>query len=218
MKQAVLFDLDGTLLDTLEDLADAVNAVLTSLGFPVHPLDAYRYFVGDGVETLMRRTLPASAAADPLLLARAVSLQRTEYLARCYAKTRPYPGVPEMLDALERRGARMAILSNKPDAFVGEMVRHYFPRVPFEIARGARPGVAVKPDPGSALQVAAEMRLAPGEFLYLGDTNTDMLTARAAGMSPVGALWGFRTEAELRESGAARLIAAPGDLPGLLTS
>ncbi len=218
MKQAVLFDLDGTLLDTLEDLADAVNAVLSSLGFAVHPVDAYRYFVGDGVETLMRRTLPAPAAADPALFARAVDAQRTEYRARWKAKTRPYPGVPELLDALEHRGMRMAVLSNKPDAFVGEMVRHYFPRTPFEIARGARPGVPVKPDPGSALQVAAEMRLAPEDFLYLGDTNTDMRTARAAGMSSVGALWGFRTEAELRESGAERLIASPGELLGLLTS
>ena len=218
MKHAVLFDLDGTLLDTLEDLADAVNAALSSLGFPIHPLDAYRYFVGDGVETLMRRTLPPSAAADPALLERAVGLQRAEYRERCYAKTRPYDGVPELLGALERRGVRMAILSNKPDAFVGEMVRHYFPRVPFEIARGARPGVPVKPDPGSALQVAGEMKLAPGDFLYLGDTNTDMRTARAAGMSSVGALWGFRTEAELRESGAGTLIAAPAELLGLLTS
>lgn len=218
MKQAVLFDLDGTLLDTLEDLADAVNAVLSSLGFAVHPVDAYRYFVGDGVETLMRRTLPASAAADPALLARAVEAQRAEYRTRWKAKTRPYPGVPGLLDALEHRGVRMAILSNKPDAFVGEMVGHYFPRTPFEIARGARPGVPVKPDPGSALQVAAEMRLPPKDFLYVGDTNTDMRTARAAGMPSVGVLWGFRTEAELRESGAEGLIASPGELLGLLTS
>jgi phosphoglycolate phosphatase len=218
MKQAVLFDLDGTLLDTLEDLADAVNAALSTLGFAVHPVDAYRYFVGDGVETLMQRTLPASAAADPALFARAVEVQRTEYRARWKAKTQPYSGVPELLDALEHRGVRMAILSNKPDAFVAEMVGHYFPRTPFEIARGARPGVPVKPDPGSALQVAAEMRLSPKDFLYLGDTNTDMRTARAAGMSSVGALWGFRTEAELRESGAEHLIASPEKLLELLIS
>jgi phosphoglycolate phosphatase len=218
MKQAVLFDLDGTLLDTLEDLADAVNAVLSSLGFPIHPVDAYRYFVGDGVEMLMRRTLPADAAADGALLKRAVELQRVEYRARWHAKTHPYPGVIEMLSELEQRCIRMAILSNKPDMAVGEMVRHYFPDIRFEIARGAREGVPVKPDPGSAQQLAAEIGISPANFLYVGDTNTDMRTALAAGMMPVGALWGFRTEQELRDSGAARLIARPGDLVGLLRS
>jgi phosphoglycolate phosphatase len=218
MKQAVLFDLDGTLLDTLEDLADAVNAALSSLGFPIHPVEAYRYFVGDGVETLMRRTLPRDAAADGALLKRSMGLQRAEYATRWRAKTHPYPGVPELLAGLEQRSIRMAILSNKPDAAAGEMVRFYFPRTPFAVVRGARPGVPVKPDPGSALQVASEMGIAPVNFLYVGDTNTDMQTALAAGMLPVGALWGFRTEAELRESGAARLIARPLELLDLLTS
>jgi phosphoglycolate phosphatase len=218
MKQAVLFDLDGTLLDTLEDLADAVNAVLFSLGFPTHSVDAYRYFVGDGVETLMRRALPADAAADGAFLTRAMDLQRVEYRARWHAKTHPYPGVLELLTDLEKRRIRMAVLSNKPDPAVGEVVRHFFPAARFEIARGARPGVPVKPDPGSALQVASEMGIRPGDFLYLGDTNTDMRTALGAGMTPIGALWGFRTEQELRESGAARLIDRPGELVGLLTS
>lgn len=216
MKQAVLFDLDGTLLDTLEDLADAVNAVLSSLGFPIHRVDAYRYFVGDGVETLMRRTLPQDAAADGALLKRAMELQRVEYAERWHAKTHPYQGVRELLSELEQRAISMAILSNKPDKAVGEMVRYYFPDTPFGIARGARPGVPVKPDPGSAQQLAAEMRIEPVDFLYVGDTNTDMRTALGAGMMPVGALWGFRTEQELRESGAARLIARPADLIALL--
>ena len=218
MKQAVLFDLDGTLLDTLEDLADAVNAVLSTLGYPSHPLEAYRYFVGDGVETLMRRALPPAAATDGAILRRAMGLQRGEYANRLFAKTRPYPGVLELLAELERLGIRMAILSNKPDPAVGEVVRHYFPEVRFTIVRGARPGVPVKPDPGSALQVAGEMGIPPADFLYLGDTNTDMQTAIGAGMFPVGALWGFRTEEELKESGAAKLIARPGELIGLLTS
>ena len=218
MHHAVLFDLDGTLLDTLEDLADATNAALASLGHPAHPLDAYRYFVGDGVETLMRRALPAGAAADPPQLKHAVDLQRREYAARWTAKTRPYPGVNELLANLERHGIPMAILSNKPDPAVAEVVRHFFPAVRFEITRGARPGVPVKPDPGAALQVAAEMRIEPAAFLYLGDTNTDMRTALAAGMLAVGALWGFRTAHELEESGAARLVAEPREVLDLLTS
>lgn len=218
MVRAVLFDLDGTLLDTLEDLADAVNAALAALGFPAHPVAAYRYFVGDGVETLMRRALPAAAAVDGAQLARAIDLQRAEYRDRWRAKTRPYPGVPELLGELDRRGIRMAVLSNKPDAFVGEMVRHFFPGGRFDVACGARPGVPVKPDPGSALGIAAEMGIPASDYLYLGDTNTDMRTAVGAGMTPVGALWGFRTERELRESGARVLIARPEDLVGLLRS
>ena len=218
MIRAVLFDLDGTLLDTLQDLADAVNAALTALGVPSHPVDAYRYFVGDGVETLMRRALPSGAAEDAALLRRAVELQSAEYRHRWHAKTRPYPGVIEMLADLERRRIRLAILSNKPDAAVSEVVRFFFPKVRFEIVRGALAGVPVKPDPGSALRVAEDMRVDPRDFLYVGDTNTDMRTARAAGMLPVGALWGFRTAAELKESGAARLISRPGDLLALLTS
>ena len=218
MKLAVLFDLDGTLLDTIEDLADASNAALASLGFSSHPVDAYRYFVGDGVETLMRRALPPEAAGDEKVVKRAVDLQRAEYRHRWHEKTRPYPGVMELLAELERRHVRMAILSNKPGPADDEEVRHNFSSVQFEIARGAQPGVPVKPDPGSALRVAEEMGVEPADFLYLGDTNTDMLTARAAGMLPIGALWGFRTEAELREAGAARLIARPQDLIGLLTA
>jgi phosphoglycolate phosphatase len=147
-----------------------------------------------------------------------VRLQRDEYRHRWHAKTRPYPGVIELLADLERRRIRLAILSNKPDAAVGEVVRQFFPEVRFEIVRGALSGVPVKPDPESALRVAAEMGIEPRDFLYLGDTNTDMRTALAAGMLPVGALWGFRTEAELKESGAARLIARPGELLELLTS
>jgi phosphoglycolate phosphatase len=166
----------------------------------------------------MRRALPPEAATDEALLGRAMDLQRSEYAKRLYAKTRPYPGVIGLLSDLEHRGIRMAVLSNKPDPAVGEVVRHYFPAVRFDIVRGARPGVPVKPDPGSALQVAGEMGVPPSGFLYLGDTNTDMRTAIGAGMLPVGALWGFRTEKELKESGAARLIARPGDLVGLLTS
>jgi phosphoglycolate phosphatase len=218
MKRAVLFDLDGTLLDTLEDLADAVNAALAALGFPSHPLDAYRYFVGDGVETLMRRALPEAATADSALLSRAMDLQRAEYLHRWHVKTQPYPGIPQLLAELERRQVPMAVLSNKPDAFVGGMVRHFLPEVRFEVARGARPGVPVKPDPGSALQLAAEMGVRPSDFLYLGDTNTDMRTALGAGMMPVGALWGFRTERELRDSGAVVLVAQPMDFVDLLRS
>jgi phosphoglycolate phosphatase len=213
---AVLFDLDGTLLDTLEDLADAANAALSAQGLPEHPLEAYRYFVGDGMENLVRRSVPDSVAADATTVAKVRERLQEEYARRWSAKTRPYAGVEELLDGLDGRAVPAAILSNKPDDFVEEIVRHYFPRRHFVAAVGARPGVPRKPDPTAALEVAARLSRPAAAFLYLGDTNTDMQTARAAGMYPVGALWGFRTERELREAGARRLIARPQELLELL--
>ena len=213
---AVLFDLDGTLLDTLEDLADSTNAALSAAGLPAHPVDAYRYYVGDGVENLVRRSVPDAVASDAATVAKVRDRMREEYARRWSVKTRPYAGVAELLDELERRAVPMAVLSNKPDDFVGEMVQHYFPRWHFAAAVGARPGVPRKPDPTAALEVASRLARPTSAFLYLGDTNTDMQTARAAGMYPVGALWGFRPESELREAGAARLIARPAELLELL--
>ncbi len=216
MRGAVLFDLDGTLLDTLEDLADSTNAALAAEGLPTQPLDSYRYFVGDGVENLIRRSAPESASADEALLSRLAKRMRDEYARRWSLKTRPYDGVAEMLEALSARRIPAAVLSNKPHDFTSEMVRHYFGASRFVVTLGARPGVPRKPDPTAALEVAATVGRPAAQFLYLGDTNTDMQTARAAGMYPVGALWGFRPESELREAGAARLVAHPRELLGLL--
>jgi phosphoglycolate phosphatase len=213
---AILFDLDGTLLNSLDDLADSMNIVLTSLGFPVHPVDAYRYFVGNGIPTLVRRCLPKSALADEPLVRDAEEQMRAEYGRRKNNKTRLYDGIPEMLDELQSRGARLAILSNKPhDALVG-VVKHHLSGWKFEAAYGEREGVPTKPDPESALSIAREMKLPPSAFLYLGDTNTDMKTALAAGMFPVGVTWGFRTAEEIREAGARVLIAKPSEVLGLL--
>ena len=209
--RAVLFDLDGTLLDTLEDLADSTNAALAALGFPPHPVDEYRTLVGDGIRNLALRALP-DGRRDDATVDRCIRLTREEYGRRWDAKTRPYPGVPELLDELARRGVRMAILSNKPDAATGEVVAKLLPRWQFDVVRGAREGVPLKPDPAAALEVAEALGAAPAEVLYLGDTNTDMRTARAAGMRAVGALWGFRTAEELQTAGAQDLVARPQDL------
>jgi phosphoglycolate phosphatase len=206
---AVLFDLDGTLLDTLEDLGDSMNAVLAGLGYAPHALDAYRYFVGDGVENLVRRALPERISADEALVQTVAAKMRAEYGRRWKDKTRLYDGIPELLDGLLSKGIRTAILSNKPHSAVIEVVDHFFKKWHFDAALGARPGVPIKPDAGSALEVSRTMSLAPAAFLYLGDTNTDMATAAAAGMYPVGALWGFRTEEELRASGALALASHP---------
>jgi phosphoglycolate phosphatase len=213
--RAVLFDLDGTLLDTLDDLADSTNAALRSLGFPEHPRPAYQYFVGDGMENLVRRALPAERV-DAALAARAAALVQREYAQRWAVKSRPYAGIPELLDALVARGTAMAVLSNKPEEFTQLCVARLLPQWSFPVVVGARAGLPRKPDPTGAREVVDRLGVAPAEVLYLGDTNTDMQTALAAGLFPVGALWGFRTADELLAAGARVLLKYPQDLLGLL--
>ncbi|MFW6051383.1 MAG: HAD family hydrolase [Myxococcota bacterium] len=209
--RGVLFDLDGTLADTLDDIAGAMNHVLRERGMPTHGRDAYRDFVGSGVEALVRRAAP-SADADPAELTRAF---RARYGKHMFDRTRPYPGVPDALRDLASRGVPMAVLSNKPHEPTRAMVARLFPEVPFREVRGARPGATLKPDPASALELAEVLGLAPAEVAYVGDTKIDMETACRAGMVPVGVLWGFRRRDELEAHGARRLLHHPRDLTTL---
>lgn len=213
--RAIIFDLDGTLLDTLEDLADAMNSVLAETRLPTHPVAAYRYFVGDGIEMLVRRSLPFEVP-DERELARFVELARRAYAERWSCKTRPYPGVPEMVRAFAGAGFRLAVLSNKPDDAAHAVVRTFLPGIDFEVVLGATPTRPKKPDPAAALEVAERIGVPPAEIAFMGDTSVDMRTAVAAGMFPIGALWGFRTAEELIDSGARLLVTAPGDLLPLL--
>ena len=212
----IIFDLDGTLLDTIEDLADSMNQVLTGLGFSTHTLGAYKTFVGEGLEALIMRALPEDQLR-PELLDQCLGAFREEYSRRWENQTRPYAGIPELLDHLTALGLRMAILSNKMDYFTRIMVARLLPRWRFDPIFGARPSVPKKPDPAGALEIAEALHLAPDHFIYLGDTGIDMKTACAAGMGPVGVLWGFRPADELREQGAKWLIEKPADLISLLT-
>lgn len=209
--QAVLFDLDGTLLDSIDDLADAMNDALGQFGFPGHPTDAYRYFVGEGVEELAARALP-EGRRDPATLIQCVQRMRAIYRSRWNVKTHPYPGIPELLDGLAERGLTLTVLSNKPDEFTRAMVDHYFGAWPFARVAGQKDGIPRKPDPAGALEIAKHLQIAPERFLYLGDTDTDMKTARAAGMFAGGVLWGFRGAEELLANGAEILIESPVDL------
>ncbi|MBI5244750.1 MAG: HAD family hydrolase [Elusimicrobia bacterium] len=209
--RAVLFDLDGTILDTVADLADSMNIVLASLGFAPHGIEEYKLFVGDGAAELARRALPENAR-DDAAVQRTAAAMREEYGRRYDRKTRPYGGITQLLEALPGRGATMAVLSNKPDEFTRICVSRFFPDTPFATVRGLRPGSAKKPDPSEALALAREIGAQPEEFLYLGDTGTDMKTAQAAGMFPVGALWGFRSAEELNANGAKALISKPEEL------
>jgi phosphoglycolate phosphatase len=214
-RRAVLFDLDGTLLNTLEDLADSMNAVLRRLGLPAHEAAAYKYFVGDGIVNMARRALPADRR-DEAVVTRLVEGMRRHYARHWADKTHPYDGVPELLGELTRRGLPTAVLSNKPDDSTRTMVARLLPGHRFRLVLGARPDVPIKPDPAAALEIAEALGVPPGGFVYLGDTGTDMRTATAAGMYPVGALWGFRTADELSQAGAETLIDRPAHLLKLL--
>ncbi|TKJ37194.1 MAG: HAD family hydrolase [Planctomycetes bacterium B3_Pla] len=213
--QAILFDLDGTLLDTLADIANSTNAALSRLGFPAHPVDVYRYFLGDGMDHLVRRALP-EGHHDGNTLDRCKRAILDEYKNRWAENTKPYPGITELLCELEKRGIPKAVLSNKPDVFTKQTIEKLLPDFHFEIVRGAKPSVPVKPDPTAAFQIANELGIAPQRFIYIGDTDTDMRTAVSAGMFPAGALWGFRTAEELSASGAKALLRTPDEVLYLL--
>ena len=208
---AALFDLDGTLLDTLADLAGSMNTVLRHFELPEHPAEAYKQFVGDGVEVLVRRVLPADRQ-DPVFVAECGRLMRAEYGHRWDDQTQPYEGIADLLDGLTAREIPMAVLSNKPHEFTCLCVERLLPRWQFAAVVGASPSLAKKPDPAGALEIAQQLGLEPAKIVYLGDTNTDMQTAVRAGMYPVGALWGFRTAEELLAHGAQTLIRQPTEL------
>jgi len=213
--QAVIFDFDGTLLDTLRDLAESVNSVLNRSGFPGHSLEAYRHFVGEGIEELARRVVP-EGHRDEATITRTLTDVREEYRQRWPNHTRPYEGIPELLDALTARRVKMAIVTNKPDDSTRTMAAKLLPKWKFDAIVGATSDLPRKPDPKGALEAARRLRLPPGAFLYVGDSDIDMKTANAAGMYAVGVLWGFRTADELVKNGAKVLIRKPLELLDLL--
>lgn len=206
--RAVIFDLDGTLLDTLEDIGDSMNITLERMGFPPHPIRSYRYLTGDGVTMLAERSLP-SASMDESTMRTCIREFRAEYARRFFNKTRPFQGIPQLLDELTRRAVRLNILSNKLDEFTKLAADKLLARWKFDFVMGAHPDVPQKPDPAGALLIARSLAIDPSEIVYLGDTDTDMKTAVQAGMFPVGALWGFREEEELWQNGAGAVIKSP---------
>ncbi|MHC4069996.1 MAG: HAD family hydrolase [Planctomycetota bacterium] len=206
--EAILFDLDGTLLDTLADIANSMNAVLSEFGFATYPVDSYRYFVGDGMECLVKRTVPTEHKSEKTV-SKCFRAVKEEYARRWAEETKPYPGIPELLSSLQERNIAMAVLSNKPDDFTQLTIKKFLPDYDFKIVRGLRPGDAPKPDPTITLQIASGLDIHPHRFVYLGDTNTDMQTACAAGMFGAGVLWGFRDAEELNAHGAKALVGNP---------
>ncbi|HUF60677.1 MAG TPA: HAD-IA family hydrolase [Verrucomicrobiales bacterium] len=213
---AVVFDLDGTLLDTLEDLAESLNAALEEAGYPPHPVSAYRYFVGDGARRLVERAFPpgrppAEEEADRIYR------NYLRHYGECWdRKSKPYPGILELLDLLRDLGIPLAVCSNKPDAFTRLCVERLLPPQRFAAVIGQREGVPRKPDPAAALLAARQMGVDPGACLFVGDSGVDMETACRAGMAPIGVLWGFREAGELLGAGARCLLASPAELEPLL--
>ena len=214
--KAVLFDLDGTLLDTLQDIADSTNKALGYFDFPQHRVEVYKYFIGDGREVLAIRALPETHR-DRATVDKLIARMGEEYAIHWSDNTRPYEGVPELLDTLKEHGISMSILSNKPHDFTELMASRLLSLWRFQIVAGALPDVPKKPSPTAALDIAKRLSLKPGEFLYVGDSDVDMKTAVSAGMYPVGATWGFRTSKELLKGGAKVLIDKPADLLRLLS-
>jgi phosphoglycolate phosphatase len=204
--RAAIFDLDGTLLNTLEDLADSMNRVLERNRLPKHERAAYKYFVGDGIDVLVQRALPFQVAGEHELQ-RFVQEMKSEYARRWLNRTRPYPGIPELLSALEAAGVIIAVLSNKPDDASQTIVKALLPDAGFRTVWGATPQRPKKPHPSAALEIAARFDIPPQDFLFIGDTPIDMQTACAAGMYPLGVLWGFRSAEELAAAGAKMLVA-----------
>lgn len=211
MFQAVLFDLDGTLLNTLEDIADSANAVLTRLQFPTHPVLDYRYFIGGGAAELMSNALPEGVRKDKKLIQTCLEEFFVEYEEKWNSKTCLYPGISALLDRLTCEGWRLSILSNKPQDFTLRCVKEFLSHWIFEWVVGQQQGLPMKPSPEGAFRISRQMKLAPSEFLYLGDSEVDMQTARACGMFPVGVLWGFRSAQELQKHGSQVLLQTPED-------
>ncbi|MGD2089002.1 MAG: HAD family hydrolase [Candidatus Aminicenantes bacterium] len=217
--QAVIFDLDGTLLDSLGGIAAAMNALLDQMGYPLHPLENYRYFVGAGLRTMVNRALPGEwhrqfpdAQQKESRLDRLEEAYRNIYSEKWPLHSSPYPGIPELLKTLSRLDVNMAVLSNKSEDFTKRMVLALLPGCDFDMVLGARRGVPVKPDPAAALEIAAALNRTPGEMIFLGDSGVDMQTGVNAEMYPLGALWGFRDAEELLANGAKQLIKHPLDL------
>ena len=209
--RAILFDLDGTLLNTLQDVADAVNKGLVSLSFPQHSLETYKTLIGEGRDVLVRRALPVDHRDDATAL-KLLNMVNAEYQIHWSDNTRPYPGIPELLDVLAAKRIKIAVLSNKADDLTNLCVTKLLSQWRFTLVAGAKPSVPNKPDPTAALQIAKQLDISPAEFLYLGDSDIDMKTANRAGMYAIGAGWGFRSEQELLGAGAKAVIRHPGEL------
>lgn len=209
--KAVIFDMDGTLLNTLADISDSMNSVLLERGYPTHSEESYKLFIGDGMGTLVRRALPSDVICDDIV-ASCIEDMADRYDKNWDINSFIYDGVSELLTTIEKNGVKKAILTNKPNLFVKRIYDKYFSKWKFEVMLGSTKSYPRKPDPTTALMIADKLSLHPSEIVFLGDSSVDMITAVNAKMYPVGALWGYRTREELFKSGASTTIEEPTEL------
>ena len=213
--EAVVFDLDGTLLDTLEDLTASMNRVLESKKFPSHPVESYLHFIGDGARMLAQRVLPEQERSESQINNIHQAFEK-DYRDNWGVHTDLYNGIAEMLDQLSEKGLKLSVLSNKPHEFTVITTNHFLSRWNFECVFGQRQGVPKKPDPAGVYEISEQLKIPVEKMVYLGDFGVDMLTAKAAGCYAVGVTWGFREPEELLDSGAECLISEPQELVSLI--
>lgn len=202
--KGVIFDLDGTLIDTIEDISDSVNEVLTIYGYPNHSYEDFKLKVGKGFKDLIKKSFPKDA--DEKIIENGVSLFVESYNKNYQNKTKPYEDVEEVLKELHKMGIKIGVNSNKRNDYTNQLITKCFNVIPFVAILGEREGIPKKPDPMSALEIAKLMNLNPSEILYIGDTKTDISTSKNAGMDSIGVLWGFRSFEELESHGATYII------------
>ncbi len=213
--RAIIFDLDGTLLDTITDIANCSNTVLARWMCPTFPVSRYAELVGDGLYNLARKVLPVerNSSSD---VAAFIDEYRVEYQTRWNETSSYYAGIPELLQTLVARGVALAVLSNKRDDFTKVCVSEFFPTIPFGEVRGEREGCPIKPDPTSTLEICKKLGVEPAHCLFVGDSEIDVATAHRAGMRCLGVLWGFRSQRTLEEAGCQSFISSPAEMLALM--
>ena len=204
--QLAIFDLDGTLLNTLEDLADSTNYIMRSFGYPERTLAEVRSFVGNGIRKLLERSAPKGRSAEEI--DRMFEQFKEHYGAHCAEKTKPYDGVMELLNALKKQGVKLAVVSNKADYAVKALCEQYFAGI-FDEAVGERAGIARKPAPDTVHEVLKNLQIEKAQAVYIGDSEVDVQTARNAEMDCIAVDWGFRDKEVLEEAGAETIISSP---------
>lgn len=215
MKKLVIFDLDGTLLNTIADLALSTNYALNKLGYPTHEVEAYNFMVGNGINKLFERALPEGEKTEENVLR--VRKEFVPFYDMHNAdKSRPYPGIPELLSHLQDAGIQVAVASNKYQAATQKLIAHYFPTIKFTAVFGQRDGVNVKPDPTIVFDILKIANIEKNDVLYVGDSGVDMQTAANAGVTACGVTWGFRPRAELEEFNPAYIVDSAKEIECLL--
>ena len=214
--KGAIFDLDGTLEDSIEDLADSMNVVLKANNYPEHEIGKYKLYVGNGINTLVRRSLPVGSDEETIL--KCYRSMMNVYDNNCVSKSRPYDGIRELLQEFADKKIKLAVLSNKADNLTKKIIDSLFPEIPFVKVVGLVDENLKKPNPESALAICREMNASSDEVLFLGDTAVDMQTAKNGGFVAIGVLWGFRGKDELIEAGADIIVEKPVDLMNFLDS